>query len=135
MPERNGYRGYISSRPFLDNRVPQHVQNLVIRDYCERNNLLYLLSATEYAMSGSYMMLEQVVAELSQIEGLVMYSLFQLPDQAAQRRYIFQRVLSSGAVLHMALEGLSIRQDSDIQRIEDIWAVRQTLPHCITAIL
>ena len=45
-----GHRGYIFSRPFHGNRVPQHVQNMVIRDYCQRNGLNYLLSATEYAM-------------------------------------------------------------------------------------
>ena len=30
------YRGYIFSRPFMDERVPQHVQNIVIRDYCSK---------------------------------------------------------------------------------------------------
>ena len=32
-------RGYIFSRSFMGERVPQHVQNIVIRDYCEKNNL------------------------------------------------------------------------------------------------
>ena len=35
----NMVRGYIFSRPFMGERVPQHVQNLVIRDYCEKNGL------------------------------------------------------------------------------------------------
>ena len=37
-------RGYIFCRAFMGERVPQHVQNIVIRDYCKRNNLLYLLN-------------------------------------------------------------------------------------------
>ena len=31
-----GLRGYIASRPVAGARVPQHVQNLVIRDYARR---------------------------------------------------------------------------------------------------
>ena len=57
-------RGYIFSRSFMGERAPQHVQNLVIRDYCKKNNLLYLLSSTEYAMKNCHLMLEQVLDEL-----------------------------------------------------------------------
>ena len=42
------YRGYIFSRTFMEERVPQHVQNLVIRDYCTIKQLDYLLHVTEY---------------------------------------------------------------------------------------
>ena len=48
-----GYRGYVTSRPFMGERAPQHIQNIVIRDYCKKNNLLFLLSATEYVMDGA----------------------------------------------------------------------------------
>ena len=48
-----GYKGYVASQPFQGHRVPQHVQNLVIRDYCATRNLTYLLSGTEYAIPGS----------------------------------------------------------------------------------
>ena len=40
-------RGYVFSRSFLGERVPQHVQNIIIRDYCERKNLHFLISASE----------------------------------------------------------------------------------------
>ena len=38
---RSGWRGYISPRPVRGSRTPQHVQNLVIRDYAQRNGLLH----------------------------------------------------------------------------------------------
>lgn len=34
-------KGYIFSRPFLGERVPQHIQNIVIRDYCIKNNITF----------------------------------------------------------------------------------------------
>ena len=70
----NKVRGYIFSRPFMGERVPQHVQNLVIRDYCERHQLQFLLSATEYAMPNCHLIFEQILSELSDLHGLVAYS-------------------------------------------------------------
>ena len=29
-------KGYNFSRPFMGERVPQHVQNIVIKDYCQK---------------------------------------------------------------------------------------------------
>ena len=64
------FRGYISSRPFGGQRVPQHIQNLVIRDYCQRNGLQYLLSATELAMPNSFLMLTQLQEDIESWTGL-----------------------------------------------------------------
>ena len=57
---QKGYRGYVFSRSVDSHRVPQHIQNLVIRDYAARRKLHYLLSATEYTMPDCYLILEQV---------------------------------------------------------------------------
>ncbi len=126
-PVRSGYRGYIGSRPVLGNRTPQAVQNLVIRDYCQRAGLSYLLSAVEYAMPHCYMMLNEVLDELPRLQGFVCYTLFMLPETAAQRREIYQRVLAAKATLHTAIEGQVLRTAEDIGRIEDIWLVQQAL--------
>jgi sporadic carbohydrate cluster protein (TIGR04323 family) len=130
MTERSGYRGYIASRPIMGERTPQHVQNLVVRDYARRKGLSFLLSATEYAMTDCFMVLEQVLRELPQIEGIIGYSLFMLPERATARRAIWTRVLDGGARLHFALEGLAVADEAGIRRIEDIWLVRGILPSC-----
>ena len=123
-------RGYIFSRPFVGERVPQHVQNLVIRNYCEKHDLHYLLSATEYAMPGCYLVLDQVLNELPQLDGVVMYSLFQLPEDDDARSRIIETVISQKRVLHFAVEGLHVGNRDEIQRIESIWKVKQTLAEC-----
>ena len=123
-------RGYIFSRPFMGERVPQHVQNLVIRDYCERNQLQFLLSATEYAMPDCHLILEQVLDELPSIEGIAAYSLFQLPQEAALRQHVYQKILQQEKTLHFAVEGFNARTLSDCERVETLWRVRQTLPFC-----
>ncbi len=123
-------RGYIFSRPFMEERVPQHVQNLVIRDYCSKKNIQYLLSATEYAMENSALILRQLVKDLPSIDGIVAYSIFQMPEDDDERQSIFNSVLSFKKEIHFALEGLSIYDIETYNHIENIWKVKKTLPHC-----
>ncbi|MBL4827718.1 MAG: hypothetical protein JKY66_08415 [Spongiibacteraceae bacterium] len=118
-----GYRGYIGSRAYRGQTTPQHVQNLVIRDYCQRNQLLYLLSATEYHMPGAYIMLEEVLGEIEQLDGMVFYSFSLLPSNQSRREGVIKRVLESGGSLHCALENLCVHDQRSWQQLEDILAV------------
>ncbi len=123
-------RGYIFSRPFMGERAPQHVQNIVIRDYCEKNNLFYLLSSTEYAKKKSHLMLDQVLNELKNVDGIVAYSLFQLPENKKLRFKVYNKVIKSKKELHFSVEGLKVIKKKDIERIENIWRIKQSLPYC-----
>ena len=126
-------RGYIFSREFLGERVPQAVQNLVIRDYCQRVGAQYLLSASEYAMTDCHLILEQLLDDLDQVDGIVAYSLFQLPASSKARLRVLTRILTAGKELHLALEGFAIREEHQIRRVEDVWRVKQALPDCPSA--
>ena len=53
-------KGYIFSRPFFEERVPQNVQNIVLRDYCKKKKIEYLLSSTEYTMENSSFILTEI---------------------------------------------------------------------------
>lgn len=119
-----GCRGYIASRPIMGFRVPQHVQNLVIRDHARRHGLAYKLSATEYAMEHCYMMLAQLLDELPQLDGVIAYSMFMLPQRAERRRAVYHRILTSGRRLHAAVEDLTLATDDDVRRWEDVFLVQ-----------
>jgi sporadic carbohydrate cluster protein (TIGR04323 family) len=121
---RFGYRGYVASRPIMGSRAPQHVQNLVLRDYCSQRGLHYLLSATEYVYPSCYLMLEQVLDELPRLQGIVAYSLFMLPRSTERRAGIFARVLDRDASIHFAVEALSCASPADVERLEDILRVQ-----------
>ena len=127
----NRVRGYISSRPFLGERVPQHVQNLVIRDYCNKQNLQYLLSATEYAMANSHLVLQQVLEELSKLDGIVFYSLFLLPEDKTERDRVINFILKKEKTIYFAVEGLRMNNKTEHERIENILQVKKVLPNCL----
>jgi len=123
-------RGYIFARPFMGERAPQHVQNIILRDYCQKRGHELLLSATEYAMEDSYMILESVLDDLANIDGIVFYSLYQLPTQPEKRRLVYSRVLDAQKSLHFAVEGMSISNIKDVDSIENCLLVKATLDHC-----
>jgi len=125
-----GFRGYIFSRPFMKERVPQHVQNIVIRDYCSKKGIHYLLSASEYAMNNSTLILRQLINDLPDIDGIVAYSIFQMPEDDTERQNIFNTILSSQKQIHFAVEGLSLYDKESYKNIENIWQVKKTLSNC-----
>lgn len=128
MSKQHGFRGYVSSRPVRDTTTPQRVQNLVIRDYAKKKQLPYLLSSTEFAMPGCYMMLEDIVSELPKLEGVILFSAFMLPQRKQRRLRIYQQILTNQCVLHAALEEMTLKTDADIASFEDVIEVVNTLP-------
>ena len=127
-------KGYIFSRPFLDERAPQHIQNIVIREFCKKENLHYSLSAVEYAMSNSHKTLYQLINDLKNLDGIVAYSVFQLPFDNIERNKILKKVIKKKKVFYFALEDLKLSNKNDLQKIEHIWLVKKTLPYCLKKI-
>ena len=118
-----GFRGYIASRPVNGVPYPHRVQNLVIRDYCQRKGLLYYLSATEIAVPGSFMMLNDVMTQLDGLAGIVIFSQFILPPRQARRMEIYDRVLKAGCQLHAALEDTQLSAPGDIATFDAVLAI------------
>jgi len=127
-------RGYIFSRVFMGERCPQNIQNLVLRDYCEKNSYEYLLSGTEYAMKDSYLMLNQVIDEIPDIDGILAYSLFQMPENRNDRLKFYKKIISKNGEIHFALEGIVVSSNIDIEKVENIWLVRKTMPSCLQSL-
>ncbi len=125
---KKGYRGYIGSRPYADIDFPQNLQNFLIRSYCQKNQLHYLLSATEYKMPACYMILEDILNNIASLEGIVMCSIFMLPESAEKRSRIYEVILHHDCSLHAALEDLAIRDKKDIDRIENILRLNRIIP-------
>ena len=123
----------------MGERVPQSVQNIVIRDFCNKNNLLYMLSAVEYAMKNSSLILKAEVNSLisedsTNFLGLISYSMFQLPESDELRKTILKKMIIHKKIFFCALENIKISSISDVNKIENIWRIKKNLPNCINKI-
>ena len=118
----------------MDERAPQHIQNIIIREFCKKKNLHYNLSAVEYAMDNCYKTLYQIISELKNLDGIVAYSLFQLPFDDEERCKVLKKMLKKRKSFYFALEGLKLSNLEDFIKIENIWMVKKALPFCLKKI-
>ena len=118
----------------MSERVPQHIQNLVIRDYCKNNKLDYLLHATEYGMDECFLIFNQLIEEIDQVDGIIAYSMFQLPFDNEQRISIYSKILKSKKSIHFAVERMKLSNEEELMRIERIWNVKKISPYCLSKI-
>jgi len=124
-------RGYMFSRNFMGERVPQHIQNNIIRNYCIQNDLHYMLSAVEYAMKDCYLILNEIIKERNKIKGIGFYSLFQLPEDNNYRINLLKEIIKRKKTVFFCTEGLILRNNNDIRRINTIWLIKKKLDYCL----
>ena len=124
------FRGYIFSRSIRGVDWPQRIQNLTIRDYAARQDLRFLLSATEYRMPGCFMMLDNLLTHAPSRTGLIAFSMFGLPRSTDRRRAALTRALARDMPIHFALENDRIETQTDFDRIEDMLRIVDLLPSC-----
>lgn len=117
----------MSARVAMGRSTPQHIQQLVMREYCKQRNMTYLLAAVEYRMPGCTMILDSVIDDLQHLEGIVFYSVYQFPKSKHKRVKMYQQAIEKGCVLHTAVEGYVISSWGDVARIEDSILVEEVI--------
>ena len=101
-------RGYIASGEFNGNRIPQHIQNQIVKSYCDTNALKFVLSRAEYWINGSTDC--QLWAALKEgFKNIVFYSIWQLPENRAVRESVYEYCVKHEITLHFATERLSLK--------------------------
>lgn len=123
---KNNLKGYIFSRPFMGERVPQSVQNMLLREYCKKKNYNFHLSSVEYCIEGSFIHLNNLVNNLKKYDGILAYSLFQLPAEPNTRSKLLLKILKHKKSFHCAIEDIEIKDKETIEKINDIWAIKLT---------
>lgn len=116
-------RGYVNPFDRNGTHVPSKVQNIVIRDYCHKQEITYLLSMVEYWMPGCRMVLGNLLKELEIIDGIVFYSLLALPSDEIDKQNLYEAIQKQNRELHFALEGVVAKTPDDFDRLEDLLLV------------
>ena len=109
---------YITSRSILDNHIPQKVQNILLRSYCDQISHGYLMGAAEYQMSTCYAVLRSEVDRLMSSDelhsGIVCYSINMLPDLELSA-YFFKKAISARKSFHFFLEDIIVSDHRSMQ--------------------
>ena len=123
-------KGYISSREINGTIIPQKVQNLVIREHCKNKNFIYYLSSVEHKMKNTFHVLDEVLKSLSNVNGIVMYGIFQLPYDEKKRTIIMKKLFKKSKFLSFAMENITIKNKKDLVKLNSIIKLNFLLKHC-----
>ena len=115
-------RGYIASGSFRGNRIPQHIQNRIIRSYCTSEQLTYVLSRAEYNFTSPCF--SQLWAAVNDgYSDIVFYSMWQLPCDNQTRRRLFRIAIEKKIKLHFACEDLRLSTIAEAGDLELIFSL------------
>jgi len=125
---REEARGYIASSPFRGNRVPQHIQNKIVRDYCKERAMEYILAKAEYSFEKEcFSQLWSCLKE--ETKNIVLYSMQQLPIDRDNRRKLLKYSLQEEKCLYFACEDDKVVTGVDASRVDLILSVHDSLHH------
>lgn len=127
MANREGLQGYVTHQSFKGLRIPATSQNLIMRDYVRSKGKVFRLSRGEYFFDGCYLQLYAMLRDLDQIEGIVMCSLFMLPETPQKRREVFDQLLAAGGSMHFIYETLVVEDEAGVQAAEDLLLLNAAL--------
>ena len=100
----------------------QRVQNIVIRDFCNKK-IKYELSAAEYSMKNSYLVLSEIIQDMKRIDGIVAFSIFQLPSDNKERINILKKIINKKEY-NICFRKVHCKSNKDIIKLNDIWSIK-----------
>ena len=83
-------------------------------------------------MDQSFHILKQIVDSSENIDGIVAYSLFQMPEDLSFRNKIFDKMISKNKIFIFAVENMILENNNDKEKINEIWEIKKNLSNALT---
>lgn len=71
---------------------------------------------------------------MKEIDGLIFYSIFQLPKNNEIRNKVYKKIINSRKEIHFAVEEMKLKEHSDVDEIEHILQIKEYLPNCLKSL-
>ena len=134
MADRNSVpqkatKAYTTPRSFGGFQIPITLQSSTLRNYCEKNNLIFHLHVVENQIPNTFLVLEALVEKAHLYDGIAMCSVSMLPSDSEYRRSIVKRILEQGCMLHFTFEQVVISSFDQLVELEELVALIELSPH------
>ena len=86
-----------------------------------------MLSSAEYSIIDSYIVLKDLVSESKIIDGIVFYSMHQLPSDQSYRNELLKEVLFNQCKVYFCVEDKALRREEDLKYIDTILNVHRVM--------
>ena len=125
-PDHAALRNDRTNVIYLNNNTPStagapvHLQRGMVLEYCRKHGLTFEFELFELETMDHLPTLMHIVQELRC--NVILYSIYALPESAAERARIFSAALSNGVNLYFVNEDLALGSEQDQRRIEEFLA-------------
>jgi sporadic carbohydrate cluster protein (TIGR04323 family) len=121
-------KAYTTPRSFGGFQIPITLQSTTLRNYCEKNDLIFHLHVVENQIQDTYLVLESLVEKASHYAGIAMCSVSMLPSDRKYRRSVVKRVLAHGCALHFTFEQIVISSVNQTAELEELISLIELSP-------
>ena len=122
-------KAYTTPRSFGGFQIPITLQSTTLRNYCEKNNLIFHLHVVENQIPDTYLVLESLVEKADHYDGIAMCSVSMLPNDRKYRRSTVTRILAQGCALHFTFEQIVISSVDQTAELEELISLIELSPH------
>ena len=114
-------RGYVQNTNFGPYSLPVPFQNKLLKQYCEEKKKKFTLPQGEVVFSKNYFQLKSLIKKIKKNEGLVMMSVFMLPNNQIDRDKILKSIIKKNIECHFLIENKIVKTSNDYSKINDIF--------------
>ena len=114
MNNKKDYFTYTNLRKFDDFYIPGPIQNLIIRDYCQKKNLKFSLPVEEYIFEDCYIELEGILTDIKKSKGIIMCSYSIFPQSEKYVKHFCRSFFTNNRELHFILEKKVIKNKKEL---------------------
>ncbi len=119
-PAQKGTKAYTTPRSFGGFQIPITMQSTNLRNYCEKNDLVFHLHVVENQIPNTYLVLESLVEKADNYDGIVMCSVSMLPNDPRIRNSVVTRILEQGCKLHFTFEQIVVSSLDELAELEEL---------------
>ena len=119
-PAQKGTKAYTTPRSFGGFQIPITMQSTNLRNYCEKNGLVFHLHVVENQIPNTYLVLESLVEKADNYDGIVMCSVSMLPNDPQILKSIVTRILKQGCKLHFTFEQIVVSSLKELAELEEL---------------
>ena len=119
-PAQKGTKAYTTPRSFGGFQIPITMQSTNLRNYCEKNGLIFHLHVVENQIPNTYLVLESLVEKADNYDGIVMCSVSMLPNDPLIRKSVVTRIIEQGCKLHFTFEQIVVSSIEELVELEEL---------------
>jgi sporadic carbohydrate cluster protein (TIGR04323 family) len=119
------YFTYIVNKKFGDYYLPTRFQYVILRDYYQKINANFILPQGEPIFSNTKIRLRTIIKNLKFNEGLILLSIYQLPENKEIRESLLKQLIKKKIELHFIFEGLIIKNKKEFKKINTIFKLNK----------